>query len=317
MKIGNSAPQAGAPKVDGPQKEAGASIEMPKESAGDIANRIATNSNTKPTRVVNGKGNPNMGKDAFFQLMMAQTKNQDPTNPLKSHEMAAQLAQFSSLEQMSNIHSVLSDMKKAQGNDSQYQALDLMGKTISGDNGKIDRMSGDEKHNIGFNLNDSASDVKVAISDAKGKVVKVIDLTSQPKGAVNLEWDGRDMDGNVLPPGNYKMSAEGKDLQGHKISVDTKFKGAVTGVQFTEKGPVMMIGNKTVLFKDVKQIENENKQPSTMGMGGMQGLNPGMMPMGPAASASANHQPGGSMLAMGGDSIMPPMQMPMNLNPKL
>ena len=38
-------------------------------------------------------------------------KNQDPTNPLKSHEMAAQLANFSSLEQMQNMNTTLTEMK--------------------------------------------------------------------------------------------------------------------------------------------------------------------------------------------------------------
>ncbi len=48
-----------------------------------------------------------LDKDAFLQLLVAQMKNQDPLNPSGGDQMAAQLAQFSSLEQLQNINSTL------------------------------------------------------------------------------------------------------------------------------------------------------------------------------------------------------------------
>jgi flagellar basal-body rod modification protein FlgD len=43
------------------------------------------------------------GKDQFLQLMVAQLKNQDPINPVKNEDFLAQLASFSSLEQLVSI----------------------------------------------------------------------------------------------------------------------------------------------------------------------------------------------------------------------
>jgi flagellar hook assembly protein FlgD len=43
------------------------------------------------------------GKDAFLQLLVAQLKNQDPINPVKNEDFLAQLASFSSLEQLVSI----------------------------------------------------------------------------------------------------------------------------------------------------------------------------------------------------------------------
>lgn len=48
-------------------------------------------------------GNSQLGKNAFLQLMVAQMKNQDPLNPSSNTQFVAQLAQFSSLEQMQNV----------------------------------------------------------------------------------------------------------------------------------------------------------------------------------------------------------------------
>lgn len=45
-----------------------------------------------------------MGKEQFMQLLVAQMKNQDPTEPMDNSQMTAQLAQFSALEQMENLN---------------------------------------------------------------------------------------------------------------------------------------------------------------------------------------------------------------------
>ena len=49
---------------------------------------------TLPT---NSKG---MGQDEFLKMLVAQLKNQDPLNPMDGKDMAAQLAQFSTVEQL-------------------------------------------------------------------------------------------------------------------------------------------------------------------------------------------------------------------------
>ena len=45
-----------------------------------------------------------LDKDAFLQLLVAQLKNQDPLSPLQPHEFAAQLAQFTSVEQLKTLN---------------------------------------------------------------------------------------------------------------------------------------------------------------------------------------------------------------------
>lgn len=52
------------------------------------------------TRVLN----PELDRDAFLQLLVLQLRNQDPLNPQDNQDMLAQLAQFSSLEQMNNLN---------------------------------------------------------------------------------------------------------------------------------------------------------------------------------------------------------------------
>lgn len=55
------------------------------------------------------KRNNDLDKDAFLRLLTTQLANQDPLNPMEDREFIAQLAQFSSLEQMQNLNKTFSD----------------------------------------------------------------------------------------------------------------------------------------------------------------------------------------------------------------
>jgi flagellar basal-body rod modification protein FlgD len=56
-----------------------------------------------------------MGKDQFLKLLIAQLKNQDPMSPLQGDQMASQLAQFSSLEQLQQINANLTGQQTQSG----------------------------------------------------------------------------------------------------------------------------------------------------------------------------------------------------------
>jgi flagellar basal-body rod modification protein FlgD len=61
------------------------------------------------------KQNSSLGKDAFLQLLVTQLQHQDPTKPQADGEFIAQLAQFSSLEQLTGIQSQLQSIGVALG----------------------------------------------------------------------------------------------------------------------------------------------------------------------------------------------------------
>ena len=187
--------------------------------------------------------------------------------------MAAQLAQFSSLEQMSNIKDVLSDINKGQSSTGQYQSMELIGKTVSGDSSRIDRAKGETLHSASFALSEPASEVKIAIKNSEGKVVKNIEMSNQQKGTVKFDWDGKDIEGRPLDAGSYKVEVSAKSIGGSKVPVDMKFKGQVTGIQFTEKGPIVFVGNKQIPLKEIKQIEVADEKNSMATL-------PGAMPTG-------------------------------------
>ncbi len=68
-----------------------------------------------------------LDKDAFLRLLIAELANQDPMNPMDDREFIAQMAQFSTLEQMTNMTKALEGMSSMQ----QYSAVSYVGKVVA------------------------------------------------------------------------------------------------------------------------------------------------------------------------------------------
>ena len=88
-----------------------------------------------------------LGKDDFMKILITQLTHQDPTEPMKDTEFIAQMAQFSTLEQITNM---TQDFSKLAGILSTSQALGLLGRTVElfdGENmisGVVEEVSGRE-----------------------------------------------------------------------------------------------------------------------------------------------------------------------------
>ncbi|MEI4768573.1 flagellar hook assembly protein FlgD [Psychrobacillus sp. FJAT-51614] len=75
-------------------------------------------------------GNSTLGKDEFLKILMAQLQNQDPTNPMKDNEFIAQMAQFSSLEQMTNLTKAFEKYAEAQEQTQMIEYSNFVGKSV-------------------------------------------------------------------------------------------------------------------------------------------------------------------------------------------
>jgi flagellar basal-body rod modification protein FlgD len=85
-----------------------------------------TTNNTKTTKMDASI----LGKDDFLKLLIAQMQNQDPLSPMDNKDYIAQLATFSSLEQMTNMNTSLNNVL-ANMSTNILQYSELIGKKIS------------------------------------------------------------------------------------------------------------------------------------------------------------------------------------------
>lgn len=228
------------------------------EDLSALLNRAADKNWVDSSKRVAGHGNANMDKDAFFKLMLTQLKHQDPMNPMKNHEMAAQLAQFSSLEQMSNMNTTLGKIEARGAQPQDFQALNLIGKTVAGDSSRVVRTQFDKEHDFNFNLVQDAGDVSVKLFSAQGELVREFNMTNLKAGENKITWNGQSDKGVAQTAGEYFFQVDAKNNAGNRIPVRTEFKGTITGISFSSEGPVLQVGNQSIKMKDVSQITDSS-----------------------------------------------------------
>lgn len=226
------------------------------EAIGDILNKVADPNFQDETKKMRTVGNKEMSKDAFMTLLLTQMKNQDPTSPLKSHEMAAQLAQFTSLEKLHNINTEIVGLRKDQQPDHNFQALNFIGRSITTDNSKIGRLDTADQHDVRFNLPQDAASLKMEVKDANGGLVRTLEFKNLKAGKNELRWNGMTDEGRQAPIGDYTVTMEATGNNGRKLGVEMKSEGIISGVNFTPRGPQLLIGKQVVNMSDVKSISD-------------------------------------------------------------
>jgi flagellar basal-body rod modification protein FlgD len=254
-KTWSETPQQSSLKSDGKQILSSAEQQevLGNQDLGSYLNKIADPNWVDPvkTRQV---GNNNMDKEAFLKLFLAQLKNQDPMNPMESHELAAQLAQFTSLEKLSNIDEGISNMSKQNDPAKSFDSLQLIGRGVAGDTSKIFRGDENATHEVGFQLGAPATEVELSILNNQNQEVKKLIARNLKSGQNVVSWDGMLDAGSKAPEGEYRIAITAKDGAGQKIGAQTKFEGKVTGVNFTPEGPILMVGKQSIKMKDVQKI---------------------------------------------------------------
>lgn len=228
------------------------------EDLAAILNKASDPNYVDSSRKVNGHGNPNLDKDAFFKLMLTQLKNQDPMNPLKNHEMAAQLAQFSTLEQMSNMNTTLTKIEGKNSEPQNFQALNLIGKTVGGDSSRVVRTQFDKAHDFNFNTTEELKEATIKVMNQKGEAIREYRMNNLQPGANKVSWNGQSDAGEKQPPGDYQFKIEAIGKSGNKVNVKTDFEGQITGLSFSAEGPVLQVGTQTIKMRDVRQITDSS-----------------------------------------------------------
>jgi flagellar basal-body rod modification protein FlgD len=199
-----------------------------------------------------------MGKEDFLKLLVAQLAHQDPLAPMENTEFVAQLAQFSSLEQLMGVNSNLGLLQVAQTAMTNSQVAGLIGREIEARGDTLNHTSGPEA--INFDLSSSAKEVTVKVRDAKGNLIRTIDAGSRIGGVNSVTWDGKDSMGNTMPAGTYSVEVTAKDASGNPVGVSSRFKGVVTGINFRNGIPQLEVGSTIVQVGDVlavRQIETQ------------------------------------------------------------
>ncbi|GHD47838.1 flagellar basal-body rod modification protein FlgD [Marinobacter persicus] len=200
------------------------------------------------------KGNSELGKDAFMELMIAQMKNQDPLKPQENGDFVAQLAQFSSLEQMENLSSTVDDVASQFRSSQALQASAMVGKSVLAPS-SVGILGSDGQLSGTVEVPASTGGLRISVMNKSGELVRQIDMGSSEPGIASFEWDGKDGNGNSLPPGAYVIKAEGSYPSGTE-QLSTMVSANVDSVSLGQGGAITLnlAGLGSLPLSEVRQI---------------------------------------------------------------
>ena len=197
-----------------------------------------------------GIGLSGLGRDAFLNLLVAQLRNQDPLSPIEPHEFAAQLATFTSVDQLAQLNAELvfqtsSIMANGELSKSAFSAA-LLGRTVIAEG---DEVTIPEEGNAVILVDpQEAGEARLRLYDKDGNQVAERDLGSLAPGRqeVNLPSD--------LPSGTHRFEITLTSADGRDVPVTKYVTGVVDGISFFDGRIVLRIGAIEIPLESIADV---------------------------------------------------------------
>ena len=160
----------------------------------------------------------------------------------------AQLAQFSSLEQLQNINTQLSAFTKQQQSLGNTQAVNLIGKDVLA---RGSSLSADGSPvTLSYSLGADTASGQVQIYDSNGMLVDTLSFKNQKQGLNSITWNCPSS-----AKGTYSFAVSALDNSGKAVSADTLVQGTVTGVNYRDSATYLNVGGREIGFSDVISVK--------------------------------------------------------------
>lgn len=202
----------------------------------------------KPAEVSKGS----LGKDDFLKLLVTQLQYQDPLNPTDNTQFVAQLAQFSSLEGLTNLQKTAEGMKGSLDSMQDYSSASLIGRSVKADGDSFE-FSGSPV-TLGYSVMDNAASAVMTVRDSAGRLVSSADIGAVAAGDHLAEWDGRDNNGTVMGPGDYTFMVSAKGADNSMVKTSTYVTGPVKGISLEDSGAQLLVGSSKVARDRIKAV---------------------------------------------------------------
>lgn len=173
--------------------------------------------------------------ESFLKLLTAQLQNQDPMEPLDSTQFVAQLASFSTVEQLVSANERLDALAIQTQNADIASFASWIGREVSATDGKF-RATGDAQ-SFAVPVLEGTERIEAVVRNSLGQAVRTLTVTPDETG--RAVWDGRDAAGNVIAGQN--LSIDLSYLKGGSVFETRKAEvlRLVTGIRGSEDGPIL------------------------------------------------------------------------------
>jgi flagellar basal-body rod modification protein FlgD len=189
--------------------------------------------------------------DTFLSILVTQLKHQNPLEPLDTNEFTSQLVQFSSVEQQLKTNEYLQALIVTNQSVSATQATGFIGKRITATGATSELSNGLAQWQ--YTVGSDAPQAAVTIRNLNGTIVYSGEM-SAAAGSHVYSWNGIGNDGSQQPAGTYSITIAATDADGNYVPVSTQTSGTVTGVDFTDYEPILLVGGSRIRLSSVTEV---------------------------------------------------------------
>jgi flagellar basal-body rod modification protein FlgD len=195
-----------------------------------------------------------LGKNDFLRLLVTQLSYQDPLEPLSNEEFIAQTAQFSTLEQVQELNETILNQIALQRTISHATAVQYVGKVVEAPGAKLVLAQG-QPARLGAKSPEGAS-VQFDIFDAAGNLASTINLGVQTAQTAWTQWEGRDVNGQLLPDGVYTYQAHAVNELGEPVEIEPIMSGKVSGVAYENEQALLSVNGELISPGDILSVRD-------------------------------------------------------------
>ena len=200
---------------------------------------IGSGLSTAPGATSSSSSANSLNANSFMTLFLAQLQNQDPTNPMQSYELAAQLAQFTTVQELSQAATFLGNLQQYTAAINNGEITSLIGKQVTAQSSTINVSSGSPSA-LNYTLSAPAT-VTMTIKDSNGVTVNTLNLGSQSAGSYSVPWTGTDSSGNKVADGAYTCTVTATGSDGTSTTVPTGVSGQVYSCNLNNNPPTYIL----------------------------------------------------------------------------
>jgi flagellar basal-body rod modification protein FlgD len=124
--------------------------------------------------------------DRFLRLLVTQMQNQDPLNPMDNAQVTSQMAQINTVSGIDKLNTTVQGLNSQFVQMQALQGASLVGRSVTLQGDRLDVQAGQGV--AGFDLAGTASEVKVEVLNAAGRVVDTLNLGAQTAGRHAFNW---------------------------------------------------------------------------------------------------------------------------------
>ena len=169
--------------------------------------------------------------------------------------MAADLAQFSQLEQMSNMNKNLEKSLADNIIKKKFFAASFLGKKVMTRSASVKHHGEGSTATINFKVPQAIERGFVRIFDQKRQMIAQIPIGQKSAGSQSVLWDGKQLDGQDAGKGIYTFDVKTWDRLNNQVVAQTHAEGVVAGVDFDQYGePIVIVDGKKVYLRDVQSF---------------------------------------------------------------